>query len=218
MIRKIFAAAALVALPAAVIPLIAQSAPAQPAPMALPGKPDYSRVTSGTYAVDPAHTLIGFTVDHLGFNPYFGIFGNPTGTLTIDPAKVEQAKVAIDIPLSGLLTTSADLNKHLFSKDFFDAETHPTARFVSTAIRRNGADAEITGDLTIRGITKPVTLKANFTGAGIGPMNKAETIGFRAMTMIKRSDFGVSFGIPMVSDQVELTITVAFEKLSPAAG
>ncbi|GAA0459096.1 MULTISPECIES: YceI family protein [Sphingomonas] len=186
-------------------PLVAQQ-------MAIPGTTDVSRVTAGTYKTDPGHTLIGWRVNHLGFNDYFGIFGDADGTLVLDPKQPAAAKLDITIPVGKLTTASAGLTKHMMSKDFFNAEVTPTARFTSTAVKVNGTRAAITGNLTLNGVTKPVVLNARFTGAGANPMSKKETIGFEADAVLKRSDFNMNYGIPAVSDEVELDITVAFEK------
>ena len=205
--RKIIAASLLMA---AAVPLLAQM------PTTPPGAKDASRVTAGTYTVDPHHTQVLFKVNHLGFNNYFGIFGSATGTLTLDPAKPSAAKVEISVPLSGLVTTSTALNEHLMKPEFFDSTKFPNATFKSTSvvIGKDGDDAKITGDLTIKGITKSVVLDAEFEGAGImpNPAGKQQTIGFSAETKIKRSDFGISYGIPLVPDEVPLKITVAFER------
>lgn len=198
----------------AAAPLIAQGGPATP------GAKDVTRVTAGTYKADPGHSLIGWTVDHLGFNDYFGIFGDVSGTLVIDPAKPSDAKVDVAIPVASVTTANAGLSKHLLKPaapggkaDFF-GENPAAAHFVSTAVAVTGTTAKITGDLTLNGVTKPVTLNAEFTGAGKTPpfMGGKEVVGFRATSTIKRSDFGVAYGIPMVSDEVALKITVAFEK------
>lgn len=184
----------------------------------VPGAQDPSRITGGTYAADPSHSLVEFEVDHFGFNEYFGIFGDVEGTLMLDPANLEAAKVDVTIPVANVTTASAALTDHLLrpgkdgaSPDFFGAEP-AAARFVSTSVEVNEMTAMITGNLTLNGITKPVTLEAEFTGAGVNPMNKKETVGFEAETTIMRSDFNVNYGIPLVSDEVELEISVAFEK------
>jgi polyisoprenoid-binding protein YceI len=200
------------ALTALVLATAAVTVPGVAQMPSMPGKADASLVKAGSYAVDSAHTQIVFTVNHLGFNSYYGIFGGATGSLTLDPAKPAASSVSIEIPLAGLVTTSAKLNTHLATPDFFDAAKFPTATFKSTSVAVDGTKAKIAGNLTLKGITKPVVLDAWFTGAGLGPMNKAETVGFEATTTIKRSDFGVSYGVPMVSDEVPLRITVAFEK------
>jgi polyisoprenoid-binding protein YceI len=191
----------------------------QGGPPQLPGQMDTSRAQAGTYAADVNHSLIGWRVNHFGFNDYFGIFGNVSGTLTIDPAAPQNAKVDITIPVAEVITASSGLTSHLLKPaaeggkaDFFGANPAP-ARFVSTQVQVDGNDAKITGDLTLNGVTKPVVIDAEFTGAGnaMMPPNKL-TLGFEGETTIKRSDFGIGFAIPMVSDEVELDITVAFEK------
>ncbi len=196
-------------------PLIAQSAP-----MEVPGKPDPARVTAGNYKLDPGHTLVAWKVDHLGFNDYFGIFGDSTGTLALDPKNPNDAKIDITIPISKVTTASAGLTSHLLrpgkdggAPDFFGAAP-ADAKFVSTKVTATGMTAKVEGELTIMGITKPTTLNVTFTGAGTSPkmMGGKETVGFRATTSILRSDFGVKYGIPMVSDRVDLGITAAFEK------
>ena len=202
-------------LPVAAALLLATPALAQ-MPTTPPGAPDASRIGAGNYTVDPNHTQVVFTVNHLGFNSYWGIFGGATGTLVLDPAKPNAAAVSIEIPLSGLVTTSAKLNEHLAKPDFFDSAKFPTATFKSTSVAVTGTTAKIAGSLTLRGVTKPVVLDAKFTGAGPSPMGGKATIGFEATTSVKRSDFGVSYGVPLVSDVVPLQITVAFEKAGPA--
>ena len=188
------------------------TAQAPAAPPTVPGTPDPSRVTAGIYATDPSHTLVGWKVSHFGFNDYFGQFGDVRGTLTLDPANPSRSVVDITVPVSGLATASSGLTAHMQRADFFDMANHPEVRFVSTAVEANGDRAVIAGNLTIRGVTRPVILSARFSGAGTNPYNRKETVGFHATTTIKRSDFGMAYGIPLVSDDVELTISVAFEK------
>ncbi len=212
--KKLLIAIPLIASAAILTPLTAyQGSP-------VPGAKDATRVTGGTYNADSGHTLIGWRVSHFGFNDYFGIFGGSTGTLTIDPKNPAAAKVDITIPVSQVTTASAGLTDHLLragkdggKADFF-GPAPADARFVSTSVKidDDGDEAVIVGNLTLNGVTKPVTLDVDFTGAGVNPFNKKETIGFEAETTIKRSDFGVNYGIPVVSDEVELDITAAFEK------
>ena len=196
------------------VPLIAQSLPQ------IPGTMDVARVTAGTYNTDPNHTLIGWRASHFGFNDYFGIFGDATGTLILHPAKLNEAKVDITIPVSKVTTASAGLTGHLLragkdggKADFFGPA--PTdAKSVSTSVVANGTTAKITGNLTLNGVTKPVVLDTTFSGAGDNMLNKKPTVGFHASATIKRSDFGVNYAIPFVSDEVKLDISVAFEKAS----
>ena len=203
----------LLALPLfAAVPLLAQGAPQ------VPGTMDVARVTAGTYNTDPGHTLIGWRVSHFGFNDYFGIFGDVTGTLTLDPANPNGAKVDITIPVGKVTTASAGLTGHLLragkdggKPDFF-GPAPADAKFVSTKVETSGTAAKISGDLTLNGVTKPVVLDAKFSGAGNNPYSKKATVGFHATANIKRSDFGVDIAIPFVSDDVMLDISVAFEK------
>lgn len=196
------------------LPVFAQQ---EAAPMAL-GRADPALVTAGTYTVDPYHTLVGWRVNHMGFNDYFGIFGDITGTLAIDPANLAAAKVDVTIPVAGVTTANKDLTEHLLragkdggKPDFFGPAPAP-ARFVSTMVTPTGAmTALIVGDLTLNGKTAPVAIAAKFTGAGPAPMSGAPTIGFEGRAVLKRSTFGIEMGIPLVSDEVELDITAAFE-------
>ena len=200
---------------AATTALVAQGMPTE-----APGRVDPTRITGGTYQADPAHSMVQWRVNHLGFNDYFGIFGDVSGTLQLDPAKPGEAKVDVTIPIASVTVPSAGLRDHLLrpgkdggAPDFFGPEPAP-ARFVSKSVEVSpgGMTADVTGDLTLNGVTKEVTLYARFTGAGPAPMTNYETVGFEGRTTISRSDFGVDFGIPMVSDDVELEITAAFEK------
>ncbi len=181
-------------------------------PAAPPGKAEPSRIVAGTYKVDPSHSQVLFGVDHLGFNPYYGHFSDISGTLTIDPAKPVAAAVDISIPIASVRTTSTKLDEELVSPQFFDAARFPTMRFKSTKVEVDGLRARVTGDLTLHGVTRSVVMEALFHGAGVSPMRKATTVGFDGRAAIKRSDFGVTYGVPIVSDEVSIIITVAFEK------
>ena len=182
--------------------LIAAPALAQPAP----------NVPSGTYSVDSGHTQVLFTVMHLGISEYTGQFTQPTGMLMLDTANPANDKVEVTFPIDKVSTTVTALDDHLKKPDFFDAAKFPEGKFVSTKVTVNGRNATIAGNLTLRGVTKPVVLQAHFTGGGPHPMSKKPNVGFSATTTVKRSDFGVSYGIPMVSDDVKLTINAAFEQ------
>ena len=205
---------ALIAVPLMVAtPLVAQQ-------MTKPGSKSTAAITGGIYTVDPGHTLIGWRVDHMGFNDYFGIFGDSSGTLTFDPKRPNAAKVDITIPVAKVTTASAGLTEHMLrpgkdggKPDFFGAAP-VDAKFVSTKVTATGMKATIAGNLTLNGVTKPVVLNAEFSGAGKAPpmMGGKENIGFHAKAMIKRSDFGIGYGVPVVSDAVALDITVAFQK------
>jgi polyisoprenoid-binding protein YceI len=198
----------------------ATAAIAQQAAPPKPGSANPAAVTAGTYTADPAHTLVTWTVDHLGFTPYTGIFGDVSGTLTLDPKNPNAAKVDVTIPVSKVITASSGLTAHLLragkdgaKADFFGANP-ADARFVSTRVVARGQTATVTGNLTLNGVTKPVTLQARFYGAGKAPamMGGKDNVGFQATGTIKRSEFGVAYGIPMVSDEVKLDIAAGFQK------
>jgi polyisoprenoid-binding protein YceI len=189
----------------AAAPLLAQM------PTTAPGAPDPTRVVAGTYKVDTGHTQVLFTVSHLGFSIYTGQFTQPTGSLTLDPKNPAADKVEINFPIANVATTVDGLNKHLQKPEFFDAAQFPEGKFVSTKVTVSGTTAKIEGNLTLKGITKPVVLDAHFVGAGAAPMGPPKVnVGFSATTTIKRSDFGISYGIPLVSDKVDLVINAAF--------
>lgn len=181
-------------------------------PAAPPGKPDTALITGGTYAVDPGHTQVAFRYNHMGFSNNMGLISEPSGTLTLDPKAPEKASVTVTFPVTNLRTGIAKLDEHLMKPDFFDAAKFPTATFQSTSVKVDDNEAEITGKLTIKGVTKEITLNAVFVGAGMNSFMKKDTVGFDAEAEIKRSDFGLGYGVPMVGDEVSLKITAAFEK------
>jgi polyisoprenoid-binding protein YceI len=195
--------------------LLASAATAQ-----VPGTKNLAAVSGGTYSADPDHTLVMWTLDHLGFTPYTGIFGSVTGSLTIDPKQPNNARLDVTIPVAKVTTASAGLTGHLLrpakeggKPDFF-GPTPADARFVSTKLVTNGETGTLTGDFTFNGVTRPITLNVSFYGAGKTPpqMGGKENIGFRATGTIKRSEFGLGFGVPIVGDEVKLEIAAAFQK------
>lgn len=198
------------ALIALALSLSASVAVAQPAAAAAASSA--SAVQAGTYKVDPNHTQVVWSVNHMGFSRLYGMVGQFTGTLQIDPARPAASTVEIDIPMSGMTVTSPGFANHLKTPDLFDTAKFPTGKFVSKSVAVNGQSATITGDLTMHGVTKPVVLQATFFGAGANPQSKKPTVGFSAKTQLKRSDFGLGFAVPVVSDEVDLEITAAFEQ------
>lgn len=189
----------------AAVPALAQST--------LPGAPDIARVEAGTYQADPYHTMVTWEVNHMGVTPLRGAIAASGGTLQIDPANLSSAKVEVTFDVTGMATAVPDFTKHLLSPDFFEAESNPTVTFTSTSVEAEGTSAKITGDLTIKGVTRPVTLDAEFFGAGINPMTQTLDIGFTATGQINRSEFGLTYGVPDVTpDAVDLDISAAFAK------
>lgn len=182
-------------------------------PTSPPGKADTKAVVTGVYAIDAAHTQVLFTVNHLGFSEYSGQFIQPSGKLTLDSANPSKTHVEVSFPIAKVVSTDPALDAHLQKPEFFDSARFPEGRFVSTKVawKKGSATAMIDGNLTLKGVTRPVTLKTRFVGAGPMVMGPPKlNIGFAATTSIKRSDFGISYGIPLVSDRVDLTINAAF--------
>lgn len=176
-----------------------------------PVNPDPSAITAGRYMVEASHTRIQFSVSHGGFTNWFGDLTGATGSLVLDPKNPTVSKLEIALPVASVTTTNAKLDEELRSPQWMDATAHPTVRFVSTRIVRNGPRAAtVTGDLTFHGVTKPVTLRAVFNGAGTDPIAKAYTVGFDGTTTIRRSEFGMKTYVPLIGDAVEIRISAAF--------
>ena len=210
---------------AASTPVPAKDAQAQAA-MIAPAAPSSSAtaalVEAGRYTVDPAHSFIVFTVDHFGVSPYSGIFGDPEGTLQLDPAALQNTRVDMTIPVAKLTVANAALREHLMGApkeaggkpDFFGPQPQD-AHFVSTGVVATGdGAATLNGKLTLNGVTRDVTMPVQFHGAAKMPpqMNNALSIGFTAQAEIRRSEFGLGYGVPMVSDAVKLEVVAAFIK------
>jgi polyisoprenoid-binding protein YceI len=177
-----------------------------------PGSVAPADVQAGAYKIEPSHTRVLFAVSHFGFTTYYGEFVGASGALDLDPKNVGKSHLDVSVPVSGVSTPSDKLTGELKSADWFDAAKFPTISFKSTGIVATGRDtADVTGDLTMHGVTKPVTLKAKFNAAGVSPVDKAYTTGFEVSGQVKRTDFGVSKYAPYVGDDVHLIISVAFE-------
>lgn len=183
------------------------------APIALAqGAPNAAAVQSGEYKVEPYHTQVAFSVRHFGFTDFSGFFSGAGGSLRLDPTNPAASKLEVTIPVNTALTTVPKLDEELKGAQWFDAAQFPTAKFTSTSVTKTGPDtAEIHGDLTLHGVTRPIELKARFVGAGVNPLDHAYTLGFEATGVVKRSEFGVKTYVPMVADSVSLTVAGAFE-------
>ena len=161
-----------------------------------------------TYKIDANHTDVVASWSHFGFSNPIAHFGKVDGNITYDAANVGASKVEVTIPLSGLNSHVPDFDDHLRSGDFFDAEKFPDITFKSTSVKAAGkGKLKVTGDLTIKGTTKPVVLNVTINKIAVQPMAKREAAGFSATATIKRSDFGVGLYAPNVSDEVKLSIT-----------
>ena len=160
-----------------------------------------------TYKIDANHTNVIATWDHFGFSRPSASFAQADGTIVYDADNVGQSSVKVTLPLAGMTSFVAGLDKHLRSGDFFDAEKYPEATFASTKVEAAGDNKlRVLGDLTIRGITKPVVLEVTLNKAGEGRDGQPR-IGFDATTTIKRSAWGMDMAVPAVSDDVAIRIT-----------
>ena len=159
-----------------------------------------------TYTFDPNHSFVRFGYTHMGFSHQQSQFDKVAGSLTYDAeAKSGSAHVVIDI--DSVDTGSAAFKKDLESARFFDVAKYPTATFQSTALRFKGdAPVALEGNLTVHGVTRPVTLRITHFKQGTNPMSKRQQIGGDATVTVKRSDFGLGTGVPLVDDNVVLNV------------
>lgn len=172
-----------------------------------------------TYKIDPNHTQVLASWSHFGFSNPVANFGEAKGAIVYDADDVSASSVQVTLPLSGLQAFVPAFNEHLRSADFFEAETYPEVTFKSTRVEAAGEDGlKVTGDLTIKDITRPVVLDVTLNKAAEQPMAKRQAIGFDATTTVKRSDFGLGKFAPNVSDEVTLRITTEAIVPKPEAG
>jgi polyisoprenoid-binding protein YceI len=161
-----------------------------------------------TYVFDKDHTEIRFSWTHMGINRMSGMMLDFDGALNFDAAAPENSNLRFTGKVNSLWTHVKALDDHLQGPDFFDAGKHPEISFTTTKVEKTGdKTGKITGDLTIKGVTKPVTLDAELNFMGLHPYFKKPTLGFQAKTTIKRSEFKVDSGIPFVSDEIEIAIS-----------
>ena len=173
-------------------------------------------LAADTYKLDPSHSQILFSWDHLGFSTTHGLISGFEGEMTVDPDDLSKSSVKLELNLADLMNTGWKArDEHFLSADFFNAAENPVVTFQSTAVEPTGDDtAKITGDLTIAGTTKPIVLDAKLNKVGEHPVNKKSWAGFDATTQLKRSDFGVDKFTPFVSDEVDVRISLEAEKVS----
>jgi polyisoprenoid-binding protein YceI len=174
-----------------------------------------ANATPLTYKLDPNHTIVLAQWNHFGYSHPVANFGQPDGTLVYDADNVAASSVNVTLPMAGLDALVPDLTEHLRSPDFFDAAQWPNATFKSTKVEKiSDTKLKVTGDLTLRDVTKPVVLDVTLNKAGEG-RNGQPKIGFEATTTIQRSAWGIAKFIPNVADDVQIRITS--EALVPKA-
>ncbi len=165
---------------------------------------------AGTYQFDKkgAHQFVMFKISHLGYSWLYGRFNDFNGTFTVDANNPENSKVEATIQTASVDSNHAERDKHLRSDDFLDVDKYPTATFKSTSIEQTGDDtAKITGDFTLHGVTKPVTLDAKMIGYGDDPWG-GYRMGLEASTSLKLADFGITKDLGPASETVEIIISV----------
>ena len=172
-----------------------------------------AEVTAGNYDLESSHGKITWSVNHLGFSTYYGQFINVAADLTLDPANPSASTLTATIPLTDVAPNDDRLKAHLQTADFFDTANHPVATFRSVHIMLDPSkpnEAMVHGELTLRGVTKPVTMEVEFNQAG--QTRGGYKAGFDGEATIKRSEFGINFGLPALGDEVELHIEGEFVK------
>lgn len=170
---------------------------------------------TGTYSIDPAHSRIGFVARHAMVTKVRGSFNEFDGSGHFDADQPERSSLRLTIQAASIDTRNADRDAHLRSNDFFDMEQHPTITFTSTSVRRVADDSfEVTGDLTIKGVTKSLTFELAYEGSATDPFGN-ERIGFEGGTTVNRKDFGLAWNAPLeaggvlVGEKVKLEFEVS---------
>jgi polyisoprenoid-binding protein YceI len=164
------------------------------------------------YDIDPSHSGVVFGWNHFGFSNPSARFDKIEGSVLLDKADLTRSAISVTLPLEGLDTGVPKLDEELKGPEFFDAAKYPSITFRSTKVERVGKDGfKVTGDLTVHGVTKSVTLDAKVNKIGIFEIPgviKTPAAGFDATSIIKRSDFGVTKYLPLVSDEIPVRITL----------
>ena len=180
---------------------------------------DEARVPPATYMLDAHHWSIAFDVDHLKFSRFTMRFDRAQGTLDWKPGGLDASMVDVSIDASSVDTNVPLLDKLVKGPDMFDAGDHPTIRFVSRRVVRTGNnEGRLEGDLTIRGITRPVALDMKFNGYGVDPLTKEDKLGFSAQGHFDRSEFGLTTWYPAVGNDVRVRIEAEFARHANGEG
>ena len=167
------------------------------------------------YALDPMHTFVVFKITDMGYAHVVGWFTAVAGKLTFDPADITKSSLSVTIKTASIDTHFAQRNKDLMSPDFLNVAEFPEMAFKSTSVEKTGnKTGRVTGELTLLGVTKPVTMDVTFNKIAPNPFNNnTPTAGFEAHTAIKRSDFGMKADIPNIGDEVEISIDAQAPKM-----
>jgi polyisoprenoid-binding protein YceI len=159
------------------------------------------------YKIDPSHTHVLFMVNHLGFSNMIGVFAETAGTVAFDPAHADASKLSVVIKTASLQTQFGPRDADLKGADWFNVAEFPEMTFTGKSFtKKDEKTGTVTGDLTLLGVTKPVTLEVIFNKAGVSPVSKADTVGFSARGAFNRTDFGLKTFVPYIGDKVDLII------------
>jgi polyisoprenoid-binding protein YceI len=192
--------------------MAASAACATAARIVYPVNEDALKARAGDYVIDPAHTSVIFSVDHFGFSTYYGRFNDVSGRLSLNVDDPSRSETAVKIKAASVDTPSDDLDDKLRGAEMFDAAAFPDIVFESRSVTPTGAQtATIDALLTIKGVTQPVTLAAEFHGSGASPLTRDRRVGFDATAALSRSAFGLDAWNGFVGDKVTLIIAVEFK-------
>ena len=159
------------------------------------------------YEVDPAHSFIQFRIQHLGYSWLIGRFNNLNGSFTYDASNPSQSNIQVVIDTRSIDTNHTKRDKHLRSEDFLETDTYPKATFTSTAFEGDANGGKLTGDLTLHGVTRPITLEVSKISEGDDPWSGYRA-GFEGTTLLTRSDYGMDYDLGPASQSMELELYI----------
>jgi polyisoprenoid-binding protein YceI len=177
---------------------------------------DYGKY-AGTWTIDPVHSRLGFVARHAMVTKVRGSFDKFSGTIAIDAATPANSTAAVEVELASINTSSADRDGHLRSADFFDVANNPLMTFKSTAVKVKGDDVELTGDLTIKGVTKSIEIELEADGVATDPFGNVRA-GFEGQAELSRKDFGLTWNVALetggvlVSDKIKIVLDISLIK------
>lgn len=165
-------------------------------------------VAAQTYQIDPVHTSLVFRVKHMNTAYVYGMFRDVKGSVIVNEANPAQSSISIEVDANSVYTANEQRDNHLRSPDFFNTRQFPTIRFASTEVRKvNATTGQVKGNLTIRGVTRPITANVVLTGRGKNQQGR-DIIGFETTFTIRRSEFGIRYGLPGLGDEVRIILSI----------
>ncbi len=188
--------------------------------VAMAGAASPAQAEPETYVIDPNHLSLGFLIDHIGYKRQLGQFLEGSGTFTYDPEANVLHDLRVEVDTASVFSNNERRDGHVRSADFLDTEAHPLMTFVATSSQAETATTgTVTGDLTLRGVTRPLTLEVTKNKAGLYPFGGNYVMGISARGQVKRSDFGMTYAIDngWVGDEVDIIIELEAIRQSPIA-